>query len=497
MRTKSRTTTWPTSRSTVGSLSLVTRRTKIIATIGPSSEDDSTLKAMIAAGMDVARINMSHGSIEEGVERFHKIRAASKAMGQPVGILVDLPGPKVRLSKFAAPLLVANGDEVLLAPGDEPSTEKKIFVKYESLLTDIHVGDRLGIGDGAIMLDVTSHEGDHLVARVDGGGIVQGSPGFHIPSDRLRISTPTTEDLRILDAFVELGVDFVAVSFVRSAHDIRRLGIEPAPRGPLVVAKIETRAAVANLDGIIDACGAVMVARGDLGLEMSIAELPHLQKDIISRCIALGRPAITATQMLESMIDAPAPTRAEASDVANAVFDGTSVVMLSGETAVGNDPANVVETMAALAERADERFDYEGWALHIKRDRLSEPQGLDSAVTDTMTMATWRAATELGAKAIICISRSGFTVRAIARFRPEVPIIGVTPEPRTFGQLTMSWGARPMMIDRIENNVETVRTAVDLAKREGHVRTGDLVAVLGGSTATIGATDTLRVVRVP
>ncbi len=475
------------------------RRTKVIATIGPASEDEATLKAMIEAGMDVARLNLSHGTLEDGLERFHRIRKVSADVGRPVGILADLPGPKVRIGSLAQPVELAVGSTIELAPSDgtEPSTPKRFAVDYESLLTDVRGGDRLAVGDGSIILQVVETHADHLEARVLYGGTTQGRPGLHIPSDRLRLSTPTDEDLRLLDGFVDVDVDFVALSFVRSAHDVRRVGLEPAPRGPLVVAKIETRAAVENLDGIIMASGAVMVARGDLGAECSIEDLPHLQKDIIARCIALGRPAITATQMLESMVSAPSPTRAEASDVANAVFDGTSAVMLSGETAIGADPAHVVDTMARIATRADQEFDYEGWAHQIKRDRLSEPQSQDAAVTDVMTMATWRAASEMGVKTVLCISRSGFTVRAIARFRPKAKILGFSPEERTIRQLTLSWGATPMHIDRIEDNASSVQHVLELAKTAGHIRAGDIVAVLGGSTATVGSTDTLRMVRCP
>ncbi len=473
------------------------RRTKIIASIGPASDDEATLKDMIEAGMDVARINLSHGTLEDGLERYRRIRSVVATTEANVAILADLPGPKIRLGLFEEKRHLDTGAEFFLTPGDGPCTKDTFTVDYDSLLGDVLVGDRLIVGDGSVVFQVTDSLPDKLKIKVQYGGSVMGKPGLHIPSERLKLDTPTNEDLRLLDAFVTAGIDMVALSFVRSAHDVRRVGTEPAPRGPLVVAKIETKAAVENLDGIILASGAVMVARGDLGAELSLHELPHLQKDIIARCIALGRPAITATQMLESMITAPAPTRAEASDVANAVFDGTSAVMLSAETAVGNDPANVVSTMAAIAKRADEEFDYEGWAHHIKRDRLIEPQSVDSAVTDVMTMATWRAAMEMGVKAILCISRSGFTVRAIARFRPKAPILGFSPEERTVRQLSMSWGATAIKIDRIESNDESVRNVLNIAKDEGHVRSGDIVAVLGGSSATIGATDTLRMVRCP
>jgi len=475
----------------------VKRRTKIIASIGPTSSDDVTIRAMIENGMNVARLNLSHGTVEDAIGRLKQIRAIAEELDTYVGIMADLPGPKVRMGEFADPVELEVNSELLLQPGKEMSTKERIFVDYETLLTDIETGDRLSVGDGGIIFEIIDYEPNALRARVVYGGKTQGRPGLHIPSDRLRITTPTPEDLRLIDVLVEHDVDMIALSFVRSAHDVRRVGVEPTPRGPLVVAKIETQAAVLNLDGIIAESGAIMVARGDLGTECSIEALPHLQKEIIARCIALGRPAITATQMLESMTSAPSPTRAEASDVANAVFDGTSAVMLSAETAVGNDPAHVIKTMATIAERADQHFDYEGWARRLKREQLAEPQSTDSAVTDVMTLATWQAAREIDAKAIICISRSGFTVRAMARFRPDIPILACSPEDRTLRQLTMSWGAAPLKIDRIDDNVRTVVNALELAKAQGTVRAGDIVAVLHGSSANIGVTDTLRMVRCP
>ncbi len=452
---------------------------------------------MIEAGMDVARLNLSHGSLDDAIALLHRIRAISETAGRPVGVMADLPGPKVRIDSFDHPVVLEVGKEVTLEPGEGTSTGEHMWVDYESLLSDLHVGDMLAVGDGSIVLEVVDFTSTALKAEVRFGGRTQGRPGLHIPSDRLKLTTPTPHDLKLLDAMVDEDVDMVALSFVRSAHDVRRVGLEPAPRGPLIVAKIETRAAVENLDGIIMESGAIMVARGDLGTECSIQDLPHLQKQIIARCIALGRPAITATQMLESMIEAPTPTRAEASDVANAVFDGTSAVMLSAETAIGNDPPHVVATMASIAERADQEFDYDDWAHALRRGQLQEPQSQDAKVTDVMTMATWEAAREIEAAAIMCISRSGFTVRAIARFRPQAPILAFTPEPRTVRQLTMSWGATPIPIDRIDDNVVTVHNALEQAKADGHIRAGDIVAVLGGSSATIGATDTLRMVRCP
>lgn len=311
------------------------------------------------------------------------------------------------------------------------------------------------------------------------------------------MATPTDHDLHLLDAFVTEGADMVAVSFVRSAHDIRRVGTEPHPSGPMIIAKIETRAAVENLDGIIEAAGAVMVARGDLGAEMPLEELPHLQKKILHRCIALGRPAITATQMLESMVSAPTPTRAETSDIANAVFDGSSAVMLSGETAIGHDPALAVATMARIARRADEEFDYDGWAAKVNRLNRDLGGSVDDVVTNSMTNAAWRAASESGASSIICITRTGFTVRSIARYRPRMPILGFSTDPRTLRQLTLSWGATPIEQPGPYDPARQVGTAIEVAKTRGLLRTGDLVAVLSGSPDYKGiATDSLRLVHI-
>jgi len=423
----------------------VGRRTKIIATIGPSSSDPAVLRRMIDAGMDVARIGLAHGSLSEAIERYRMVRQVAAEAGRVVGTLIDLPGPKVRLGRFddGGVELVA-GTTIELRPGAGTSSATALSVDYESLLSDIHPGDTLQIGDGAVRMRVVSVDGDTAKAEITYGGGVRGRPGLHIPSERLRLATPTAEDLYKLDAFVDEGVDMVAVSFVRSAHDIRRIGTEPFPRGPLVVAKIETRAAVENLEGIIEISGAIMVARGDLGMEMGIEDLPHLQKRIIRDCIAFGRPVITATQMLESMTSAPAPTRAEVSDVANAIFDGSSAVMLSGETAAGIDPVNAVATMARISERADTEFDYQGWAQRVRTIRAGANADGASRITDAMTGAAWRAATDMGAAAIIGISESGFTVRSIARFRPQMPILGFSPQDRTVHQLTLSWGTTPL-----------------------------------------------------
>jgi len=477
------------------------RRTKIIATIGPASDSETTLRELVEAGMDVARLGLAHGTLDEALERYRRIRKISKDMGKRVGILVDLPGPKIRSAPFPGEgSLLEKGSTIKLIPGGKQSSESIVEVAYENVLEDLVPGDVIPFGDGQVVVRVESIGKDEAEATVTSGGILHGRPGIRIPSERLSLPTPTDDDLNKLDAFVEEGVDMVAVSYVRSAHDVRRVGTEPHPRGPLVVAKIETRAAVENLTGIIEASAAIMVARGDLGTEFDIADLPHLQKKIIAECIAGGLPVITATQMLESMINTSSPTRAEASDVANAVFDGTSAVMLSGETAIGNYPVESVETMARIAERADQSFDFGRWAERVAELRQSSDtesgNGGSQGITDAMTLATWRAANELDLAALLCISGSGFTVRSMARFRPNVPILGMTMDERTAQQLTLSWGVTPFCIEAAMGYEERIGNAIATAKSEGILQSNDLIGVLAGITGDSPATDVLRIMRV-
>lgn len=477
------------------------RRTKILATIGPASESPDVLAAMIDAGMDAVRLNLSHGSIDDAIILHRRVREVAAAKGREIGTLVDLPGPKIRAASFGRePVVWLAGGIVRLEHGDVGSRADVVQVVGDHVLDSLEPGDRVSFGDGGIVVEVREVASDGVIAAVVHGGRLSGRPGVHIPSERLNINTPTDEDLRILDAFVAEGVDMVAVSFVRSAHDIRRLGTEPHPRGPLVVAKIETRTAVDNLPGIIDASGAVMIARGDLGIECPMEEVPHLQKMIVRECISRGRPAITATQMLESMVHAATPTRAEATDVANAVFDGSSVVMLSGETAIGVDPVNVIATMARLCARADQSFDAKAWMRLVAPmsawDGVEAPRAQDRQVTATMTSAATRVAENLDARAILCLTRTGRTVRAMARFRPGPPIFGFSPDERVRRQLSISWGATPLGITGFGDNDSMVREAVAIAQRDGHVRSGDVVVVLAGVDAASRATDVLRVVRV-
>lgn len=472
------------------------RKTKIVASLGPSTDDPHVLRGLIRAGMNVARINLSHGSLDEGMARYEAVRAMALEEDVHVGVLADLPGPKVRAARFVEETVFENGDTVSLVVGSEGSNREVIEVDYEDLPNTVHPGDRLNIGDGRLIIEIRSADFDKLVGEVVHAGRLIGSPGVHVPADRLQISTPTPQDLRFVDAFVEVGVDMIAVSFVRSAHDMRRVGTEPIPRGPLLVAKVETKAAVENLDGIIAASGAIMVARGDLGNELPLEDLPITQKKIIQKCIAGGKPVITATQMLESMISAPAPTRAEASDVANAVWDGSSAVMLSGETSVGVDPVNVVRTMGRIARKADEVFDHDAWARSVAALRMTD-SGSSNEITDAMTMAAWRATKELDVVAIFCISASGFTVRSMARFRPHAKILGLSVESKTVAQLSLSWGTTPIKLPSGGTREELIADSMRIATDQGLVRPGDQVAVLAGDGVSAKVTNNLRIMKVP
>ena len=472
------------------------RRTKLVASLGPATDNPEILRGIIRAGVDVARINLSHGSLDDGMERYDAVRAIAAEEGRKVGILADLPGPKVRVAPFKEEAVFGIGDSVRIVAGDSSSTREVIEVDYPDTVSSFNPGDRVVIGDGRLIMEVGEVKGEALIASVVNSGKLTGQPGVHIPADKLTMPTPTPHDLKLLDAFVDVGVDMVAISFVRSAHDMRRVGTEPHPRGPLLVAKVETRSAIKNLDGIIEASGAIMVARGDLGNELPIEELPIAQKQIIERCIAGGKPVITATQMLETMITAPAPTRAETNDVANAVWDGTSAVMLSGETAVGVDPVNVVRTMGRIARKADEVFDHSAWANNVTKRRMTE-SGSGREVTDAMTFAAWRAVREIDVAAILCISGTGFTVRQMARFRPECPILGASTDAATTQQLTLSWGTIPITLTNGGSSEAMVREALEKATNGGLIRSGEKIAILSGDGIGAKVTNNLQIVTVP
>lgn len=475
-------------------------RTKIVATLGPASSSPEVLAALLGAGVDVVRLNLSHGDLADHVQRLHEVRAAADSVPQAVAVLADLPGPKVRSGQFPSGgvELVAGSWVVLKAMEDGESTASVITVEYPSLCSDLHAGDRVVLGDGAISLrvDVVDHE--HAACTVLTGGRLQGRPGVHLPSERSRLTTPTLEDLELGAVMADAGVDFLAVSFVRSAADLRAVREALAPRSVRLVAKIETMQAVLALDEIAAEADAVMVARGDLGIECPLEDVPHLQKQIIRHCVQEGVPVITATQVMESMIVSPSPTRAEVSDIANAVFDGTDALMLSAETAVGADPVRVVATMERVAARAEVEANYAQWATLLGRTQRTELTTAAERITLAMTHAAHLAAVGAGADAILCCTRSGRTATAMARFRPECRLIGLSPDPATVRSLALTWGVVALKVDTYSTTDELVWYAVERALHAGLVSAGQTVLVLAGAPdgGSGASTDVLRIVRV-
>jgi pyruvate kinase len=480
----------------------MSRRTKIVATIGPASESRPLLASLLDAGMDAARLSLAHGPLDETLARLRRIRSVAAEKGRLPAVLGDLPGPKVRAGAFPeGGVQLAGGATVELVGGDggEPSGDRRIAIDHPAALAALRPGDFIALGDGAVQVVVRDVEADRATAEVVTGGHVRGRPGVTLPSGRLAISSPTPEDLRLLDALAEADIDAVAISFVRSADDVVRARRSVGDSGPMLVAKIETKEAVDALEDIIAVADGVMVARGDLGIRCALEDVPHYQKRIIRTGVAFGRPVITATQMLESMVEASVPTRAEVSDVANAVFDGTSALMLSAETAVGRDPVAAVATMSRVAERAEREFDYARWGSHLGRQQTAEAQRapVPVRITAAISAAAWRAAADADVSAIIACTENGATARAISRFRPTVPVVAATPSLRTARQLAMAWGITAVVTGRHKTTDDIVWFAVEAAAEQGFVHPGDLVVVLAGSpTDPEPATDTVRLVRV-
>ena len=469
-----------------------------MATLGPASDEPGRLADLVRAGVDVVRLNLSHGSLEEHLARVATIRTVAAEVGRTVGVLADLPGPKVRAGDFPdGGVDLEPGATVRFVPGDAASTADVVAVDYPSLLTDVDPGDRIIVGDGAITLRVVAIDEVAVTAEVESGGRAQGRPGVHVSGERLQLFSPTAEDLELAAAVTAVGVDYVALSFVRRAADVVALREVVGDRAG-IVAKIETASALAELPAITDVADAVMVARGDLGIDCPLEDVPHLQKRIIRHCVAVGTPVITATQMLETMIDAPAPTRAEVSDVANAVFDGTDAVMLSGETAIGHDPVLVVATMARIAARAEAEARDQQWDVQLADELRTGAVDESDRITVAVSHAAWQAARDADASAILCCTRSGRTARAIARFRPEARLIGLSPDPRTVHRLTMLWGVEALHVATYTSTDEMVWFAVETALRHGFIDRGDIVLVLAGAPDVAGSatTDVLRVVRV-
>jgi pyruvate kinase len=398
-------------------------------------------------------------------------------------------------------VFLTEGGFIDLVPGNGRNTSdaEQIGVDQPDLLLALRAGDRIALGDGGTELLVEDVRSDRAVARVLTGGRLQGRPGVSLPPERFNQETPTADDLRLLGAVCSAGADAVAISFVRSAGDVQKVRAAVGSAGLMLVAKIETQGAVDNIEEIISVSDGVMVARGDLGIRCALEDVPHYQKRIIRTGVHYGRPVITATQMLESMVHAPTPTRAEVSDVANAVFDGTSALMLSGETAIGHDPVAAIVAMAKIAARAEQEFDYQAWGQSLGRQQQEGAQGSPAhiRITAAISAAAWRAATDADATAIVACTNTGATARAISRFRPPVPILAVTPSESTARQLSVAWGITPVLCQERGSSDDIAWFAIQAAVELGVVTAGDVVAVLVGSPGELDpTTDMLRLVRV-
>jgi pyruvate kinase len=471
------------------------RRTKIVCTIGPASRDPERLKELVLSGLDVARLNFSHGDHLEHSENIRRVRAVAEQVGRPITILADLQGPKLRVGKMVAGGVVLEaGSEATLttepAVGQDPSA---LPVQYRGLPRAVRSGDRVLLDDGLLELRVLSTTRTTVRCRVLVGGVLSSNKGMNLPRAPQDIPSITQKDRADLAFALKEGVDWVALSFVRSAKeviDLKRLIAEltGGARCVPVMAKIEKPEALENIDEIIKNVDAIMVARGDLGIEIRPEEVPMAQKALIQASNQAGIPVVTATQMLDSMIRNPRPTRAEASDVANAILDGTDAIMLSGETSIGAYPLEAVRTMARIAQEVEAHCACPG-------ARLYEETAL--TIADAVSHAARSAAHDLAAAAIITPTSSGYTARLMSRHRPEMPIIAVTPDPGVQRELGLYWGVIPLSAPRTENTDEMLAQAMQAAQARGLVQEGDTLVLTGGAAGSApGTTNLLRVLVV-
>src|SRR6266516_3971611 len=462
------------------------RRTKIVATIGPASASPEQLAALANAGMDGARLNLSHGTHEEHRERARAVRATEAEIGRPLALIADLQGPKLRIGELDGPVTLARGEDVVVA-GGESSSDGELPVSPAVISEVLQPGHEVLIDDGLVRLRVETIEAGRARCAVLSGGVVSSHKGVNVPGVPVPIPSLTRKDMDDLDFALELGVDFVALSFVRSAADVRDLRdlIQQANSTAHVIAKIEKAEAVDALESILVETDAVMVARGDLGVEIGPALVPLLQKRIIAAALDRGNTVITATQMLETMTHQHEPTRAEASDVANAILDGSSALMLSGETAIGEYPVESVATMDQIARAVEPSLGY--------RHQLPGAAELPS-VGQAMSNAACDLAEALGAKAMLVPTFTGSTASAVARLRPRRPIIGLTHQPYSVRHLAIEWGVTPMLIPECSDVEDLWNRSLEAARASGIVDSGDRVVITAGTAVNVpGGTNVIKV----
>jgi len=450
-------------------------RTKIIGTLGPASRKPEVLTAMISAGLDVVRLNCSHSNPEKLKKSIELIQQVSAECGNPVAILADLGGPKIRLAEIPADIRVSTGQIVILTADSSYTGTEKIPAGYPGLAEDLKTGNRILIDDGLVQLEVISVSAPDIECRVLNDGVLKSRKGINLPGVEISLPSLTEKDRKDIDFLVTQPIDYIALSFVRSRKDIRELRslLESKGRDIPIIAKIEKPEAVADLDGIIEETDMVMVARGDLGVEMPTEEVPIIQKRIIAECNRQNKPVITATQMLDSMITNPRPTRAEASDVANAVFDGTDAVMLSGETSVGHYPVECVSIMDEIVRAAESHRKSDSSGLHYRRSG-------NMSYEESICHSACLMAEENNAAAIICLTNKGRTALLLSRFRPSVPVIAFTEKMDAVRYLNIVWGVQGELIDNVKDTDTTLDMAAKLAEDMGYISRGDTVVFTAG-----------------
>ncbi|MGC8764408.1 MAG: pyruvate kinase [Brevinematia bacterium] len=479
--------------------------TKIVATIGPVSSDEKTIKAFILEGTDVFRLNFSHGSLEDHISSLEIIRRTSEELNRPVAVFQDLQGPKIRINEIENKMMeLSEGDELIITTdkitGGNIDGKKMVSIDYDNLHNEIFAGARILIDDGLIELKVKRVDGKNIHTDVIDGGILKERKGVNLPHVKLKISSLTSKDVRDIKFAFENEIEYVALSFVRNSADVKELKdlmykeyFKIIP----VIAKIEKPEAVLDIDNIIDVADAIMVARGDLGVETSPQEVPVLQKKIIRKSNLAGKPVITATQMLESMINNPRPTRAEAADIANAILDGTDALMLSGETAVGKYPVEAVRIMKEIAKYVEESAIFK--SVELKRN-LTEEELIEitrSNIEEATTFATIEVAEKICAKYITCFTNSGNTAKMISKYRPLIPNIAFTPHKSTARRLSLVWGVTPIEIGFVKSVDELLEGASELLRFKKIVKEGDFIVITAGVPVGVtGSTNMIKVVKI-
>ena len=466
------------------------RKTKIICTLGPSTDKDGVLRELIANGMNVARFNFSHGSHEEHKGRLDLLKSLREELGKPVAALLDTKGPEIRLKDFK------NGTEMLeagqtftLTTRDVEGTKEICSITYKDLPQDVAPGGTIMLDDGLIKLQIQTVNDTDIVCTVLNNGKIKNKKGVNVPGVHLSMPYMSQRDKDDIIFGIEQGFDFIAASFVRTAQDVYEIRnlLNEYDSNIRIIAKIENREGVSNIDSILAAADAVMVAGGDLGVEIDFTELPGIQKTIIDRSFSFGKPIVTATQMLDSMMVNPRPTRAEISDVANAIYDGTSAIMLSGETAAGAYPVEALKTMSAIAERTEQ----EG---HYLRGRLMEPNTGKISVSDATAHAACLTAKDVNAAAIVTVSESGTTARLLSKYRPQQPIIACVMKEQVQRQLSLSWGITSLMMPLAHSTDELIEMSTALAKENGFLHNGELAVVTAG--VPVGISGTTNMIKI-